>query len=363
MWAYNYSYPTELYHHGIKGQKWGVRRYQNGDGSLTAEGRQRYGYGEARSKLPGEKEGATILKKGTKFQRIATGANMDYTTGVYTSYKISDMDLYKGVLGRMRVSYMLKNEGDVKLKELSMTAKKDIRLPSKETRIDEFKKLYNDDPEGVKALISEHEKSRYNRSNSGEFNTKNKKQTNTMYEKFNDALALGTNSEHGNVIQRYYDRLSKMGYDAIPDENDIRIGTFKAQAPIIMFDTSRSIGSVKARDLSASEIFSAYNRAMPKKTMRDFFLQGNMGMERLQANSNAEMNRYVRQLAKDKYALNKNYTIEDLAADWGKNRLSARQIRTVSNKMDEGKTHDMAVSETIALGNTVVDIVLNRLGL
>ena len=29
---------SELYHHGIKGQKWGVRRYQNPDGSLTAEG-------------------------------------------------------------------------------------------------------------------------------------------------------------------------------------------------------------------------------------------------------------------------------------------------------------------------------------
>lgn len=36
-----------LAHHGIKGQKWGVRRYQNSDGSLTAEGRKRYGVGPA----------------------------------------------------------------------------------------------------------------------------------------------------------------------------------------------------------------------------------------------------------------------------------------------------------------------------
>ena len=36
-------YSDELYHHGIKGQKWGVRRYQNEDGTLTAEGRRRYG--------------------------------------------------------------------------------------------------------------------------------------------------------------------------------------------------------------------------------------------------------------------------------------------------------------------------------
>ena len=32
----------ELYHHGIKGQKWGVRRYQNEDGTLTEEGKKRY---------------------------------------------------------------------------------------------------------------------------------------------------------------------------------------------------------------------------------------------------------------------------------------------------------------------------------
>ena len=31
----------ELYHYGIKGQKWGVRRYQNKDGSLTPAGKKR----------------------------------------------------------------------------------------------------------------------------------------------------------------------------------------------------------------------------------------------------------------------------------------------------------------------------------
>ena len=34
-------YTNELYHHGILGQKWGVRRYQNSDGTLTAVGKRR----------------------------------------------------------------------------------------------------------------------------------------------------------------------------------------------------------------------------------------------------------------------------------------------------------------------------------
>lgn len=35
--------PDYLEHHGILGQKWGIRRFQNPDGSLTEEGRKRYG--------------------------------------------------------------------------------------------------------------------------------------------------------------------------------------------------------------------------------------------------------------------------------------------------------------------------------
>ena len=38
----------ELYHHGIKGQKWGVRRFQNEDGTLTEKGKKRYAIAEKR---------------------------------------------------------------------------------------------------------------------------------------------------------------------------------------------------------------------------------------------------------------------------------------------------------------------------
>ena len=45
---------AELYHHGVKGQRWGIRRYQNKDGSLTAYGKKRYA--KELAKLEAEKK-------------------------------------------------------------------------------------------------------------------------------------------------------------------------------------------------------------------------------------------------------------------------------------------------------------------
>ena len=49
MWQYNYNYPNYLAHYGVLGMKWGVRRYQNADGTLTAAGKAREKMLDARS--------------------------------------------------------------------------------------------------------------------------------------------------------------------------------------------------------------------------------------------------------------------------------------------------------------------------
>lgn len=78
------AYQAELYHHGIKGQRWGVRRYQNADGSLTAAGKARYGVNEDGYL---SKRGSRKFEK-DQHKRLHKGFRVEYTDdGVITDIK------------------------------------------------------------------------------------------------------------------------------------------------------------------------------------------------------------------------------------------------------------------------------------
>ena len=76
-----YYHSSELYHHGILGMKWGIRRYQNKDGSLTAAGQKRYAKEEYKNNKKIAKE---------KFRAAKESANRQYEADTVEKRKALD---------------------------------------------------------------------------------------------------------------------------------------------------------------------------------------------------------------------------------------------------------------------------------
>lgn len=76
---------TYLIHHGIKGQRWGVRRFQNEDGTLTNAGKKRYSTGEA---------GQYESRKTQKLKKAIDAENRDIAS--FEKYKESGISTKAG---------------------------------------------------------------------------------------------------------------------------------------------------------------------------------------------------------------------------------------------------------------------------
>lgn len=108
-------YQDYIAHHGILGMKWGIRRYQNEDGSLTNAGEKRYSLGEKIHMHDVAKRRKKALEKAriTKEQKAKEAADReeklrthklplkDMTTAELTDYK-ARLDLEKGVQDRKK---------------------------------------------------------------------------------------------------------------------------------------------------------------------------------------------------------------------------------------------------------------------
>lgn len=94
------SYKDDLYlaHHGIKGQKWGVRRFQNPDGSLTDAGRKRYSQLSRREKydlkVAARDQGISLNRRtNISYHDISNDPNFDKKTGLLLqTHKLSYKD-------------------------------------------------------------------------------------------------------------------------------------------------------------------------------------------------------------------------------------------------------------------------------
>lgn len=104
----------ELVHYGVKGQKWGRRRYQNKDGSLTPAGRERYGSEENfEAQYPAEQKAVlTGSKKAVDGAKEINRASREmHNEHTKKQQKIADKAVEKAVRERAR------NMSDQELRE------------------------------------------------------------------------------------------------------------------------------------------------------------------------------------------------------------------------------------------------------
>lgn len=107
---------SEMSHHGIIGMKWGVRRYQNPDGSLTAEGRKRL-----------EKKDAKWAHK--NYNKIVSTARKEISKDLdrYANELLNDPDSFTS---SGKISSTTINAYNKKMAELMNRSARDITAPS-----------------------------------------------------------------------------------------------------------------------------------------------------------------------------------------------------------------------------------------
>lgn len=104
-----------LAHHGIMGQRWGVRRFQNKDGTLTSAGRKRYGddgdteNAQVRSGIYSKAKEKFKLKSKKQSDQDSSSKNLDQNNEA-TSFLKSYKDMTNEELRQMKTRYDLERE-------------------------------------------------------------------------------------------------------------------------------------------------------------------------------------------------------------------------------------------------------------
>ena len=307
-----YESNNYLQHFGVKGMKWGVRRYQNKDGSLTGAGKRRYDYEDSGSKENAQKRNllqrrhdklvehykgkgygdnaaeiaakrrlkaelvvggvATVavaaiatkaairigqdycdktIKSGKVIQNI--GANEKATfkdAPFYAAINKHDKKAYGALYPNEKKAMQQRIGGADTIFNNKIKITKDVKRASVNNARNIFYSKMEKDPEFRKGVLDAMKSTNYYDDSVRDY-VANGKRSKKMYDRFNQALATPEMQKAG-VNKQFYSALQKKGYNAILDINDTRYSGYKkiAKNPTIFFgdDKWEKVSSMKLDD-------------------------------------------------------------------------------------------------------------------
>ena len=117
----------ELYHFGIKGQKWGLRRFQNEDGSYKpgAEGRYYQGYSDTKGSIYGKRTYRKAIRETNKTYRANKrfiNKSKDYTDEEKRDLKSNEKYLHKQALKDIKNDYSKTTDAQISKEKMKKAA-------------------------------------------------------------------------------------------------------------------------------------------------------------------------------------------------------------------------------------------------
>lgn len=296
--SYDVIFTGSLSHHGIKGQRWGIRRFRNRDGTLKEAGKRRYNSDKKKSthrlnleqkyinsglskddaereadkkikiekglaitigataitaasviayKKIGQKYADKVIKQGQTIHTLSDEANRvinpdnKYNEHFYATINNKDRHRYKGLFG-----YTQKDGKNIGKFDIGSKAKENLKVASpnnaKKVFIEQFKK----DPEYAKYLQS-HASPFADRNQARAYRLLMRKRfgqelsdkdIGKLYNAYNQFLVFDDDAGKS-VHKKFGEALKKKGYVGTIDVNDMWFDPMKSKSPTIIFDKSK----------------------------------------------------------------------------------------------------------------------------